>query len=83
MNKSFSIPETPTCRFVYQRDGTVYSGILNPTPSNTIELQTRLMARNVPIGQVERLEPIHPLKSIEHPDPASNRLDRYLKASRN
>lgn len=74
--KTLILPNTPMCRVVYHRTGTNYGAVI-PTPKSTSELQIVMLARQVGVSQIQRLEPIQPLKPLNRPHPANHNLVKY------
>ena len=80
MNKTFTLPTTPTCRVAYLRDGTLYGAVIK-TPRSNAELQVVMLARKVGMSNIERVEPIQPLQDIHRPHPALRKLTQYATAA--
>ncbi len=75
--KTFDLPATPTCRVVYIKDGVTYAGVIQ-TPSDNHQLQAVMLGRKVGMSQVERVEPIQPVKEIQRGHPAQHRIAEYM-----
>jgi len=76
MKKIFVIPETPTCRVVYERNGVKYGAVIQ-TPHSNDALQMVLLTRKVGISEVRWVESITPPKPLYHPHPAQSRISRF------
>lgn len=76
MKLEFKLPETPTCKVIYERDGTKYSATI-PTPSNADGVVSVMLARQVGVSQIRGIEPIHPLQPLRRGHPADHQMVKY------
>jgi hypothetical protein len=75
--KTFSFPNTASCRIVYNRQGVTYSGTL-PTPITQQELLVAMSARQSKVDDIIRIEAVEPKKDFDHPHPAMCRMQKLV-----
>jgi len=80
MKTTFDIPQTPTVKVHYRRDGVLYSTVI-VTPNSNQDLQMVMLGRYVGISQVERLEAIQPRQPLHRNHPAIHRISQYVAAA--
>lgn len=80
MKLAFAIPETPTIKVIYTKNGTQYGGVIT-NPKSTDGLVAAMLTRQVGVSQIVRLEPIQPRQEFHRGHPAAQRMARYATAA--
>ena len=76
----FVLPNTPTCKVIYVRDGVNYSAAIT-TPADVHDLQAVMLKRQVGLSQVLRVEAVQPRHDPTRGHPAQHRIVQYATVS--
>lgn len=80
--KTLTLPNTPSCKVVYNRGGVNYFAVMQ-TPAELDDVRIAMQAKTPPVASkdIVRIEPIQPLAPLHRQHPAFHRIVKYSTAA--